>query len=165
MENVVKYKGKSFKVIDRRTKAQYVCEGQDEGGNPKTRFVSTQMLTPSELEKREAELNKEYDKVDMTFAHEITTLFREVINKGDDSKDVQVVNAQRQFKKGKWSDVDPIKEMQDLGELPNSSTSASFNKAKEWSKGKLLTLWAVIIVGIVFIITQVVKYVKMRGAQ
>ena len=160
MTETVNYKGKKFKVIERRTKATYACEGKDDEGNPKSRFISTKMLTPKQLEKREEQLYNEYDTVEMTFAHEITTLFREVINQGDDGKDVQIVHPQRQFKNGKWSVIDPLKETEDVEDDKVQATMQKLSELGNKSMVRFYALWAIIIAAAVYVgalLTRIIR--------
>ena len=134
---IVKYNGEKYKVEEQLTTASFKCESVDKFGNPSVSFKVTKYVSQSELKSEETKLKKNYDKVTMTFAHEITTLFREVVNKGNRNKDVKIVQVQRKYKNGSWNSVNPVQEENDL----ESSDS-------NWTTQTTIIFWSALVVAI-----------------
>jgi hypothetical protein len=162
----VTHEGKIYKVSDRKIMGNFLCVGKDANGNPKSRFVKTVWLKPKNFLEEQEKLEAEYDSVVMAWAWDVTSLFREVINKGSREKDIEELALQREFKDGKWSDISPIDIEAELrgAEAADDSKSTTMGKTVKKvvnvSKLKLAAIYALIVAFLAALIAGIARLVR-----
>lgn len=146
LPKTVKLDGLNWKVISRRVKANWVYLNKDEKGNPSVGVKHTEYVNPADLDVIEKTLKNKYDNVELVWAHDITTLFRESIGKDGLSKSVDVKDFQRQYKDGSWDVLNPIDVQKELEE----ETTAVIGGVPAWIKYAAVAALVAVICGAIY---------------
>ena len=142
--NTIEYEGVKWLVMNRTITGELVGKGKDAMGNPKADFKAFDHITPAEYNKLASSLEEEHDMVELQWGWDITSLFREVINKDGVSKSVSTRRVQRKYKDGKWDVVNPIDIENELAPTEqNTASSSLMNKIKKGVKGPKAMIYAV----------------------
>lgn len=148
--------GEKWKVIARRIAGHCTYVEKDSKGNPAVGIKTTEYLEAQEFVAKIEAYLKQFEKVDVIFAHDVLTGFSEVIGKNGEGKSAKIKNFQRQYVNGKWKDLNPVDLENELGEQEVTSSAKGKSKARDALKKYSLWVWLLIVAAGGFLLASAV---------